>query len=271
MNELLDLFIYIFLGMLQGVAEILPISSSGHLALFQALFGINQGSSAIFALLLHIGSLIALILFFYPVLVRLFVSLMSIVKGQAKETEKEDGMLILYLIIASIPAAMVGLFIKDSINEIFDNLWFTGIGFLVTAWMLVLLSRTKTKSQSPYTFKNTLITGLFQMIGIFPGVSRSGMTITGATLAGLPIKKAKEFSFLLFIPITLGSVIVSMLDGLSLTNQSLPLLIVSMIVAMIFTYLSLIFVFKKLAKKHFKYFSIYLVGMAILTFIVALQ
>ena len=187
----------------------LPISSSGHLALFQALLNTNAGNEAIFALLLHVGSLFAFLLFFFPVIWRLVSHLFQFIRGQRSDAIQDDMMLILYLVLATIPAALAGYLIKDLIDALFQSLWMVGVGFYFTASLLFIIPRFAKLSYGQYTLKNTVISGLFQVIGILPGVSRSGSTLLGSLWGGLTLAKAKEFAFLLFIPITLGSFIVS--------------------------------------------------------------
>ena len=268
--DIITLLKYILLGLIQGIAEILPISSSGHLALFQQLLGTNAGSEATFALLLHLGSLIALLFFFRTLLLRLLKHALWFIKGKRSKDIQEDMMLIVYLVLATIPSALIGLIIKDSINEIFANLWFTAFGFLFTASLLWFITRlSKQTNTQPYTFNNTFVTGFFQIIGIFPGVSRSGMTLSGALIGGLPLKKAKEFAFLLFIPITAGSLFLGLFDSLDVATHDLIYLIVSTIVSMVATFASLHYLLHQLKIQHFQYFSYYLIVISAVTMIVA--
>lgn len=268
--DIITLIKYVLLGLIQGIAEILPISSSGHLALFQQLLQTNSGSEATFALLLHLGSLIALLFFFRKLILRLIKHAFLFIQGKRNVYIQEDMMLIVYLVVATIPSALVGLFIKDSINEIFANLWFTAFGFLFTASTLWLLTRlSKQTSNQPYSLKNTLITGVFQIIGIFPGVSRSGMTLSGALIGGLSLNRAKEFAFLLFIPITAGSLFLGFFDTLNVAPDDLIYMVVSTLVSMVATFISLHYLLHQLKIKHFQYFSCYLIAISAVTMIVA--
>ena len=271
MMNLIELLKYLLLAIVQGLAEILPISSSGHLALLQAMLGTNQGSEAIFALLLHLGSLIAFLIFFFPVLLRLTQHLLLWVGGKRSDAVLDDVTLIGYLLLATIPAALMGYLIKDRIDAIFQSLWIVGAGFFLTAGLLFLLPRYAKLSYGQYTFKNTFLAGLFQILGIFPGVSRSGSTLLGSLLGGLTLAKAKEFAFLLFIPITVGSFLFS-LEGLGqFDSQLLTYSLIAMVVSGVVTYLTLRIVFKHLNLTHFKWFSLYLILIGTVTLFLAIQ
>jgi undecaprenyl-diphosphatase len=269
MINIIDLLKYILLGVIQGVSEVLPISSSGHLALFQALFNTNAGNEALVALMLHVGSLFAFLIFFFPVLWRLWQNVVSYLKGKRSDAVNDDMMLIVYLIVATIPAALAGLFIKDAIDAIFQSLWVVGVGFYFTASLLFLLPRFSKLSYGQYTFKNTIYGGLFQILGILPGVSRSGSTLLGSLLGGLTLAKAKEFAFLLFIPITLGSFIVSFDRIESLDPTLFIYALIATLVSGVVTLITLKLVFKHLALKHFPTFGIYLMVVGTITLILA--
>jgi undecaprenyl-diphosphatase len=178
-------------------------------------------------------------------------------------------MLIVYLIVATIPAALAGFLIKDAIDEIFQSLWMVGIGFYFTASLLFLLPRFAKLSYGQYTLKNTIYGGLFQILGILPGVSRSGSTLLGSLLGGLTLAKAKEFAFLLFIPITLGSFVVSFDRIESLDTTLLTYALIATLVSGVVTFITLQIVFKHLALKHFPKFGIYLMVVGTITMILA--
>jgi undecaprenyl-diphosphatase len=219
--------------------------------------------------MLHVGSLFAFLIFFFPVLWRLWQNLVSYLKGKRSDAVNDDMMLIVYLIVATIPAALAGFLIKDAIDEIFQSLWMVGIGFYFTASLLFLLPRFSKLSYGQYTFKNTIYGGLFQILGIFPGVSRSGSTLLGSLLGGLTLAKAKEFAFLLFIPITLGSFIVSFDRIESLDSVLFIYALIATLVSGVVTLITLNLVFKHLALKHFPKFGIYLMVIGTVTLILA--
>ncbi len=272
MQRLINILKFIILGIIQGCSEILPISSSGHLLLLQSFMHINQNQIAIVTILLHFSSLLALVIYFRKLIIKIFVGSFRYIFLKDK-TRKEDFDYLIFLIIASIPIGIVGIFLEDKIDSLFSNLLFVGIGFIFTAFILLLYRKLENKNNESLSIKQALMAGLFQLIGIFPGISRSGMTLTGNKLAGLENKKAKEFTFLLFIPVAFGSFIFSLDDACLLFKASIDLLIcsiISMVVTFIFTYLAIHLFLNKLNNKHFKYFSIYLVSIGIFTILYAI-
>jgi undecaprenyl-diphosphatase len=267
--NIMDLLRYLLLAIIQGISEVLPISSSGHLALFQSLLNTNAGNEAIFALLLHVGSLFAFLIFFFPVIWRLTIHMFQFIRGKRSDAIQDDMMLILYLVLATIPAALAGYFIKDLIDQLFQSLWIVSVGFYFTASLIFIIPRFAKLSYGQYTWKNTLMSGLFQVLGILPGVSRSGSTLLGSLLGGLTLAKAKEFAFLLFIPITLGSFIVSF-DRIETFDQSiLTYSLIATVVSGVVTFITLKMVFQYLNLKHFKWFGYYLVFIGTITFVIA--
>lgn len=270
--SLIELLKYLFLGIIQGIAEILPISSSGHLAVAQYLMAVNYDNEALFAIFVHFASLLALLIYFRELIIRVIVNFFTYLTSKdiaEKQKAKPDFMLAIYLVVASIPVAFIGLFFEDMVTDLFGQLLFIGIGFLITALTLLFVGLfSKHRVNSTYTFKNTIITGLFQCIGILPGISRSGITMSGGRIAGLDNQKSKEFAFLLFIPVAAGSFILSLTDISVALSSGAELFIyygVAMVAAFVFTYLALVFIFKKFSIKAYKYFAIYMFVIAALT------
>jgi len=185
----------ILLAIMQAVTEFLPISSSGHLALISNLIG---EPDLFLITILHFASLLAILVF----LRREIFQLLSF--------EKKYYKLWLYLIIATIPAAIFGFLFKSAIEKSLSSFLVLGIAFLATS--LVLFLTKFTKEHSKLNTKNSLFIGLFQVLALFPGVSRSGMTISSGLFAGLKKEQAVKFSFLLFIPLALGAMILELGD-----------------------------------------------------------
>lgn len=191
----------IVLGILQGLAEFLPISSSGHLVLFQNIFGI-EGGEVIFDTLLHAGTLIA-------VCIVLRKDIAGILRHPIQKVT-------LMLIIATIPAVLAALFLEDFITEAFTGSYL-GWGFLATALVLALLSLVKNKNEDDASLntvntKQAGIMGVCQAVAILPGISRSGATISGGLFSGVTREKAARFSFLMSIPAILGSLVFNIKD-----------------------------------------------------------
>ena len=193
----------IILGIVQGLTEFLPVSSSGHLVLLQKIFGITEGS-LFFGTMLHVGTLIA-------VFVVLWKDIWAILK---KLIQPLTG----FIILGTIPAVIAALLLGDIIEHAFETGQFLGFCFLATSALLVIaeqLSRRASKElkkPEQMNWKDSLVIGLMQAIAIIPGISRSGATITGALSRKLDRDFAARFSFLLSIPAILGAVVLHTKD-----------------------------------------------------------
>ncbi|MDD4775162.1 MAG: undecaprenyl-diphosphatase UppP [Syntrophomonas sp.] len=192
----------LFLGMLQGLTEFLPVSSSGHLVIFQHLFGIGEGALA-FDVMLHLGTLLAVFIAFWDDIAAIL---------------KQPFSRLTYLIIVGcIPAGLMGFFLQPYFEKAFESLLVVGIGLLFTGMMLIISERVADNSLSlkevrETTYRDALFIGLLQGIAIIPGISRSGSTIAGGLLAGLDRTFAARYSFLVAIPVILGAGLVHLKD-----------------------------------------------------------
>ncbi len=241
----------IFLGFLQGLTEFLPISSSGHLVLFTKL--LNLESNLNFDLLLHFGTLLSIIVYY---------------RKKIKELFMPPFRTLLFLIVATIPAGVAILIFRDLFESMFSGK-FLPISFMFTAIILFLATfKSKPKSKfQPQTYKSSLVMGVFQAIAIIPGVSRSGMTISAGLMMGLDNEDVANFSFFMSIPIILGSMFVSVLEGATFsTNLSTSVL--ATITSFLVGLLALKLVINSIKKAKFHYFSYYLVGISIVSTIV---
>ena len=182
-----------------------------------------------------------------------------------KKEYKTSFKFTLYIILATIPSIIVGIFIKPLIEKVFNDLSIIAIGFLLTS--LLLLYENKRKTNSNYTFLNTFSVGVFQSLALFPGLSRSGTTMFAAKLAKLDDTQGKRLSFFLLIPISLGSTILSIFDYNFNNLNNITLYGVGFIVTFIMTFISLKLFINKYNNKHNIYFSYYLI---ILSYIILL-
>ncbi|MBC8530264.1 undecaprenyl-diphosphate phosphatase [Gehongia tenuis] len=241
----MDIWQAIILGVAQGLAEFLPISSSGHLVLLQQIFGIQE-SGLFFGVMLHVGTLIAVFVVFWK-------DIVAILK---KPIQKLTGL----LIVATVPAIIVGLFFKDTVEMLFAGK-FLGWGFLVTAVVLFLSDRIPEgkKNLEQMNGKNALIVGICQAIAIVPGISRSGSTIVGSLTQKLDRRSAARFSFLMSIPAILGSAVMEVKDVIVEGTGGIPLLpvLVGMAVSAVFGYIAIRAMLKIITNKKMKYFAIY--------------
>ncbi|HQL11424.1 MAG TPA: undecaprenyl-diphosphate phosphatase [bacterium] len=240
----MNIFQAIILGLTQGITEWFPVSSSGHLALVQYFFNIKVSTA--FDVFLHFASLFVIVLIFWKDIEKLIVGIIH--------KDKQSINLFLYLIIASIPAGIIGFLLKDKIDSIFSNILYIGISLTITSLILFFTKFAKNKNRN-LNFKNSLLIGIFQAIAILPGISRSGSTISAGLFSGLDPKVATKFSFLLSIPVILGSTILEA-KNIGEINNILDLLI-SCIITVVIGFLSLRYILKVVDKNKFKYFSLY--------------
>ncbi len=252
----------IVLGAVQGFAEFLPISSSGHLILLQKWFGIEE-NVVFYTVMLHIGTLIPVVAVLWKELIGLF-----------KKPFNKLG----YLILATIPAGAVGLAFSlflDLDGLFYDNIWLLAITFAFTAFEMLFSEwrAKKVEMVNPINLKTSLIMGAGQAVGVFPGISRSGTTITAGNIAKVNRDDNASFTFLMSIPIILAAALMSTVDVIdagtigSVNGWALAL---GMITAMICGYVAIKFMLAIIKKANYKWFSLYLGLMCIATIITAI-
>jgi len=240
----MDILQAIILGIIQGITEWLPISSSGHLAIVQYLFGLKQPLS--FDIMLHFGSLIVVILFFRKELKELLLGVMR--------RDKRSIRLSLFIVLATIPIVLVGYFLSSIIEQAFQSLLAVGIGLLFTGTMLYL-SKYSIRKEKEMKWYNAVIMGLFQALALLPGVSRSGSTISSGMIMGIKREEVARFSFIIFIPAIIGAII---LEFNSITQiEYIGATIIGTIVSTIVGYFSLKLLMSIIQKNRFSYLSIY--------------
>lgn len=240
----------IVLGIVQGLTEFLPVSSSGHLVLLHNVFGLSE-PQLFFDTMLHLGTLVAVILVLWKNILDLF----------------RKPVMLLYLVIATIPAIIITLLFKDFIELTFTGL-FLGYGFLLTAIILTLaeiLSKRVGKKRN-INAGISLAMGTMQALAIFPGISRSGSTIAGGLACGINRKEAATFSFLMSIPAILGSVAVQgyeIFKTSTLPTDILPT-IIGMVCATISGYFAIKLMIALVSKKRLYAFAVYVAILGIL-------
>lgn len=278
MKELIE---YILLGIMQGITEPIPVSSSGHVLILQTILSkINSVIDIDFttlATITNFGSLIAIIIIFWSDIVNLIKSFFSFIFNKESRKDKEVGLDFKYclkIIIATIPAGVAGLIatklgLLDTLEE---NVKFVGIMLLLTAVFLFLIKDFKgKKNRDDISFKDSIIIGLCQMISIIPGLSRSGATIVGGMFRNLKRDVAFNFSFILYIPISIATSILGIKDllELSISSSTYILYIIAAILAGIFTYIFTKWFAKIVKEGKLIYFSIYclVLGLVVILFL----
>ena len=260
----------IFLGLVQGIAEFLPISSSGHLSLFQHFFGLTE-AGLFFDVLLHLGTLIAIFVYYWRDIVNLVKAFLRLVTGLfskkkkgARKGRKDPGArMILMLIVATLPLIVV-LPIKDKVESLYSNTIFVGCALVVTGCILFFSDRMAKgkKTVRSATLLDALLVGVGQAVAVVPGLSRSGTTISAGMLRGFSRKFAVRFSFLLSIPAVLGANIISIGDAVAagIDTSLLPAYIAGTVVAAVSGYFAIRLVNLLADKGKFGNFAYYCWG-----------
>ena len=251
-----------FLGLLQGLCEFLPVSSSGHLLLARLLLGVQTDTPAMKMLdiLLHVGTLI-------PVIVVFWKDWINMIAHPIRNKT------LILLITASVPTFVIYLAAKMLFPEadgfaVFDNGWFLGVSFLITAVFLLFCDlRGKSCRKTKVGFGTALMMGLFQGIGMIPGVSRSGSTITGGILTGVKKENAAKFSFMMSAPAILGSLLMEGKDALEegyIHEIAFVPTLVGVVVACIAGFFAIKTMLKIISRAPLSWFALYLAVIGII-------
>lgn len=269
----------IFLGFVQGLAEFLPISSSGHLSVFQNFLGLVnvEEENLFFDVLLHLGTLAAVFVAYWGEIKALILEAFTMV-GLRKlpRGEKPDMLsrrMILFIIVATLPLVLV-LPIKDKVEGLYNNTFFIGGAFLLTGTILFLSDRMNrgTKDLKTATILDAVLVGVGQAIAVVPGLSRSGTTISCGMARGFSREFAVKFSFLMSIPAVLGANLLSLIDAAKagIDWSLMPMYIAGVISAAVFGYLA-IWLLKFITRKgSFGGFCYYCWGAGLVTLILSL-
>lgn len=265
----------IILGIFQGIAEFLPISSSGHLVILQHFFGIREGN-LFFTEMLHFGTLISIVIVYFNDIIKIVVEFIKMVKNcivnRKLKIRNDYQKLGILIIVSSIPTAVIGLAFEDFFEKLYSSsILPIGIAFIVTGILLWIANNKsyENKRVRNMSFLDGLIIGTFQGVAIIPGISRSGSTIVAGLFRGLNRSLATEFSFLLALPATFGAGLLGIREVIKTNSQvafTMPLIIgvsLSTIVG-VFAIKLLIRILKK-DKLH--YFSYYLWIIGLITIV----
>jgi len=266
----------ILLGIVQGLTEFLPISSSGHLVLIPALFGwkIPPDIAFVFDVLVQDATLVAVVIYFWKDLVGL---LRGFFRGLARRQPfaEPESRLAWLLILATIPAGLFGLFVKDTVESAFGSTLFVGGALIFTAALLTVAEYAGRRSK-PFdcmNWKDALVIGLFQALSIFPGVSRSGSSIAGGMLRNLERPAAARFSFLMSVPIMIAAGLLTTLDLVRTPGWAdlLPIFLPGFVTAGVVGYFAIRWLLAYLARKPLTPFAIYCVIVGLATILLSLQ
>ena len=249
----------IILGVLQGITEWLPISSSGHLAIVQHYFG--DKPPILFDVILHLGSLTVISYILRQEIIKFLKYLpRTFKKIKMKNSLDDDEKLVLFVFLATIPTALIGLIFDGKIIEVFyDNMYLVGV-CLITTGMVIWYSKdyNNTLNFSHLTYFQVIIIGIIQGLSILPGISRSGTTIAFLRIFGLNPIKAARFSFLIFIPAIIGATLLKLNQaGNTLEEVGLVSVIIGFLASVASSFLSIKFLLKIIKNQQFHYFTPY--------------
>ena len=260
----MELLIAFILGIVQGLTEFLPVSSSGHLELVKAFFPETSEhfpDDMQMTVVLHFATALSTIVLFRKDISR-------IIKGLFSRQNNSEKQFALKIIVSMIPAAIVGVLWDDFIESLFGGQYLlVGLMLIVTALLLFLADRSKPTNKE-VSFKNSFIVGIAQAIAILPGISRSGATIATSVLLGVDKESAARFSFLMVVPLIFGKMAKDVIGGDFLDNglDLLPLFI-GFITAFLTGLLACTWMIKLVKRSQLKYFSIYCFAVALFTLI----
>ena len=260
----------IFLGIVEGITEWLPISSTGHMILVDEFIKLDVSKEFLdmFMVVIQLGAILA-------VLVLYFHKLNPFSRKKTLVERKQTWSLWLKVIIACLPAAVIGLLFDDKINELFFNAWTIAITLIVYGVLFIIVEifnrkrkpKIRELSQLPYTM--AFLIGVFQLLALIPGTTRSGVTIITALLLGASRFVAAEFTFFLAIPVMLGASALKLVKfGFSYTGLEIAILIAGVLTAFLVSVLAIKFLMKYIKKHDFKIFGVYriLLGIAVIIY-----
>ena len=255
----------IVLGILQGLTEFLPVSSSGHIELGKALLGINAESTLIFTIVVHGATVLSILVVFWK-------DIVDLIKGVLKFRWNEETDYTAKIIVSMIPVAIVGLFFKDYVESYFGsgNVAFVGYMLLITSFLLALTYFYKPKKTGDVSYWKAFLIGIAQAIAVLPGISRSGSTIATGLLLGVDKEKITKFSFLMVVVPVLGENFLDLIKGSELTASSVGIgpLVAGFIAAFVSGVLACMWMIRIVRNSKLIYFAIYtlIVGLVAIIF-----
>lgn len=244
----MNFFLAVLAGAVQSLTEFLPISSTGHLIIFEKIFSIPPSSFGLaFDASLHLGTLLAVAIFFFKDYLKVF---------------KFKNVLYIKLIAGTIPAAILGIIFESAIETTFRQLWVVGLGLILFSFVIIFAEKTarKSKTDDKATIIDSIIIGFAQSLALIPGVSRSGATISAGLFRGLKRQDSARFAFMLSGPIIAGAGLKKFLDVLTsqkMSSYDLTLFFVGIISSFVFGYLTIKYFLRYLSTKNLTPFIIY--------------
>lgn len=252
----------VLLGILQGLTEFLPVSSSGHLSIAQALMNFQQ-PGLLFNTLLHCATLGAVLIFFRQRVGLLFKAALGIFFKKYASCYFDNKRFLWGIVLASIPTAIIGLTLEKTVISAFENLTFIGYALILTS--LILAVSDSFHGNGSITLPKSIIIGIVQGLAVIPGISRSGSTICAGVILGINRAEAAEFSFLMSVPAILGATLLQMKHVSAVPMAEIPIYAAGMAAAFISGMFAIGFMIKFVKKANLKIFAVYCLIAGVLT------
>jgi len=236
----MDYIKYIILGIVQGITEPLPVSSSGHIYLFKNLFNTEIFNTFNFEIISNFGSFLAILFIFRKDIIKLIKDFFTYIFSKEKRNSSKNGfMYVIKMIISTIPVGISGILFNDYLESNYTSLKMLAFAFMFTALMLYIVRNIKGEKNSyNITFKDAIIIGLFQAITIIPGISRSGTVLVACLICKLKREDALKYTFMLYFPVSLGTMLLKAPELISTPTSLLLPYLCGMIAALTITYFS---------------------------------
>ena len=257
----------ILFGIVEGITEWLPISSTGHMILLEQFVKLNVTPEfwKMFLVVIQLGAILAVVVLY-------FNKLNPFSMKKTKEEKKETWILWSKVLVACVPAAIIGLLFQDVIDQFLDNAFIVALMLIIYGIAFIIIESRNKKANitelKSLTYRTAVIIGIFQLLALIPGTSRSGATILGGILIGTSREIAAEFTFFLAIPVMFGASLLKLLKfGFVFTSQELIILIVGLVTAFIISILAIKFLMNYIKKNDFKAFGYYRIILGIIVLI----
>lgn len=260
----MDILKAIIFGIIEGITEWLPISSTGHMILAEEFIKLNVTLEfwKMFLVVIQLGAILAVVLLY-------FRKLNPFALSKTTEEKKDTWILWFKVLVACIPAAVIGILFEDVIDRFLDNAWIVALMLIIYGIFFILIEKRNKKASitelKTLTYRTALIIGIFQVLALIPGTSRSGATILGAMLIGTSREIAAEFTFFLAIPVMFGASLLKILKfGLAFSGTEIAILATGLITAFIVSIIAIKFLMSYIKKNDFKVFGYYRIVLGII-------
>jgi len=265
----MDYIKYIILGIIQGITEPLPVSSSGHIFLFKNLFNTEMFNTFNFEIISNFGSFLAILFIFRNDIIKLIKDFFTFIFNKEKRENNKDGfMYVIKMVISTIPVGISGILFNDYLENNYNSVKMLGFSFLFTSLMLYIVRNIKgEKDSNGITIKDAIIIGLFQAITIIPGISRSGTVLVACLICKLKREDALKYTFMLYFPVSFGTMLLKAPELISTPTSLLLPYLCGMVAALIITYFSYKWLSNIVKRGKLWKFSIYCLCLAFFIFI----